>query len=259
MVDLSKTPPLEHRERVSHKDTGTAMFIATVKRYEFAQSFISGGIVLDAACGSGVGLPLLAERAVRVVGIDCSRDAMEECREAVVLDNAHFSQGYVTNLPFASATFDLLVSFETVEHIEVDYIFIHEVYRVLKRGGRAIISTPNQPITSPSGVLENPHHVREYSQTEFEELLQGRFQEVEWWGQHWGGKMREAMEGTPVKRFLAKLDPLNLRYWIPSGLYRQLNRWAGFAIQEDLGLQDMEIIRDATDEARSLIAVVTKA
>jgi SAM-dependent methyltransferase len=82
------------------------------------------------------------------------------------------------------ASFDAVVSFETVEHISDDRAFLTEVRRVLRPGGLLLLSTPNKDVTSPDGPPANPFHVREYLIHDLTRLVTGSgFQEVEVFGQ----------------------------------------------------------------------------
>jgi SAM-dependent methyltransferase len=138
-------------------------------RYQFAVQHVGGARVLDIACGTGYGLPVLQTRALQVVGADLdiraarkARAAIGNGREAVVVaDGCH--------LAFGDATFDVITSFETLEHLELRSQFLAELRRVLTPDGLCIISTPNANYTLPiNGKPRNPHHLHEYTP---EELL----------------------------------------------------------------------------------------
>ena len=142
-------------------------------RYRWA-SYLAGGAVLDAACGTGYGAALLSEGVDSVVGIDVSASAVERARI-----RAPSCTILCASLPaalgqFSDGDFDTVVSFETVEHIEDAEALIAGFHRVLKPGGRLLISTPNavSPLGDPpAGPSGNPFHVREYTRGEFLHLL----------------------------------------------------------------------------------------
>lgn len=69
----------------------------------------------------------------------CDLYAQEIRTETVPRVGADFDRG----LPFADATFDVVVCVEVIEHVRNQPALMAEIYRVLKPGGRAIVSTPN--------------------------------------------------------------------------------------------------------------------
>jgi ubiquinone/menaquinone biosynthesis C-methylase UbiE len=86
-------------------------------RYAFVASIVRGLRVLDAACGEGYGSFLLARAAAQVTGIDISADAVTHARERYASSNLAFIQGSVTQLPIPDHSVDVVVSFETIEHL----------------------------------------------------------------------------------------------------------------------------------------------
>jgi len=152
----------------------TLVHFEHVNRYTWAQPQVSGRI-LDVACGTGYGSALLA-RSGNVTGLDKHAGAIEMARgRAPQLD---FQECVLPPIPFADGSFDAVVTFETVEHIDDDVAYIAEVHRVLKRGGLLLLSTPNAAVSSPSGSIHNPWHVREYTLDGLRALL-GGFDRIE--------------------------------------------------------------------------------
>jgi SAM-dependent methyltransferase len=153
---------------------------AHLARYEWAAAQLSGR-VLDVACGTGYGAALLSRRC-EVTGIDNSEDALRHARSTA--RSARFIRHELPLIPFADASFDGVVSFETVEHIPDDRAFLAEVRRVLRPGGLFLLSTPNKEVTSPAGPPENPFHVREYRLQDLNQLTrEAGFDRVEALGQ----------------------------------------------------------------------------
>jgi len=171
-------------ERVTPGISPSNVMQEHIDRYTFALGYVKGKRVLDAACGTGYGTRLLAQVADRVTGIDISPTAINHARKkypAVALD---FIEGDVLYLPFPDSSFDVVVSFETVEHVKEYQTFIRECRRVLKQNGILICSTPNSKISSPDGVVKNPYHVIEFDSIEFTDLLLKDFALVEMYGQN---------------------------------------------------------------------------
>jgi SAM-dependent methyltransferase len=157
-----------------------------VHRYAFAQRFAEGRRVLDAACGEGYGSALLAGKAASVLGIDIDAATIERARERyATCANLAFEAGSVASLPCADASFDAVVSFETVEHIGADdqRRMLAEFARVLVPGGLLIISSPNRVEYSERAGYRNPFHVRELDRDELALLLGEAFPAQRWYRQ----------------------------------------------------------------------------
>jgi ubiquinone/menaquinone biosynthesis C-methylase UbiE len=111
--------------------------------------------------------------------------AVDYARERFGENNkASFVCADAIRLPFADNTFDVVVSFETIEHIRQCRKFLAECRRVLKEDGSLICSTPNRRIFSPN--LEKPintFHVKEFWPEEFYRLLRRYFADITFYGQ----------------------------------------------------------------------------
>jgi SAM-dependent methyltransferase len=154
-------------------------------RYAFAQGLADGRRVLDAACGEGYGSALLARRARSVLGVDLSLQAVEHARKRYGgATNLRFETGDCTQLDgLPAASFDLIVSFETLEHLQAQERMLDGFARLLAPGGLLLISTPDRHNYSDVPGFNNEHHVRELYRPEFEALLGARFPAVKLYGQ----------------------------------------------------------------------------
>lgn len=140
-------------------------------RYEFARSYVGGKTVLDIACGTGYGIGLLKQTANFVVGVDIDNDALAEAKR-----EGDVARADGLRLPFADESFDIVTSFETLEHLHERAAFLRELRRVLHTEGRLILSTPNAEYTQPkNGKPSNPFHVHEYQTEELERELNSSF------------------------------------------------------------------------------------
>lgn len=159
-------------ERLDPEEAPEASVQEHLARYRFARGLLSGSL-LDVACGSGYGTAMLG-----AVGVDLSIEALRRaCNESTRLIRCN-----ALRLPFGRV-FDGVASFETVEHVPDPERFVEECARVLKPGGRLVISTPNRELWSPHSPRPlQKHHVREFSRNEFARLLAG-FGRVELFGQ----------------------------------------------------------------------------
>jgi SAM-dependent methyltransferase len=149
-------------------------------RYTFAVRLARGKRVLDAGCGAGYGSAELARVADRVTGVDIAPDAIEYASANYAGPNLAFEAASVTALPFPDATFDLVVAFEVIEHLEDWAGLLTEARRVLAPSGQLIVSTPNRLYYTESrgahGV--NPFHVHEFDFAEFQDALKAVFPHV---------------------------------------------------------------------------------
>jgi SAM-dependent methyltransferase len=152
-------------------------------RYAFVASIVRGLRVLDAACGEGYGSFLLAHTAAQVTGIDISADAVTHARERYPSGNLTFVQGSVTKLPLPDACVDVVVSFETIEHLSPQREMLAEFRRVLKPSGLLVISSPNRPVYNEAGAVENHFHVSELDRAELKALLDPAFPRQSWHAQ----------------------------------------------------------------------------
>src|SRR4029453_6994984 len=101
--------------------------------------------VLDAACGVGYGSYILANSGAHwVTGIDVSEDAISYAKKHYAQSNVTFKKCDAEQLSLLGEVFDIVISFETIEHLNQPRKFIQEVHRSLKRGGLFICSTPNK-------------------------------------------------------------------------------------------------------------------
>jgi SAM-dependent methyltransferase len=151
---------------------GKILHAEHLARYRFTAALARGRHVLDAASGEGYGTAMLAAASASgVVGVDSAPEAVAHAREKYGLD---YREADVAELPFPDASFDLVVSFETIEHVADADRALAEFRRVLSEDGILVVSTPNPAEYR----VENPFHVREYGTEEFRELLRGHFRNV---------------------------------------------------------------------------------
>lgn len=144
-------------------------------RYALAMNFAEGKVVLDIACGEGYGANLIAEKAEKVIGIDIDETTINNAAKKYKRPNLVFKKGSATNLPLEENQFDVIISFETIEHIEQQDQMLTEIKKVLKPGGLLIISTPDKKTYSDETGFRNKFHVKELYKEEFISLIQGYF------------------------------------------------------------------------------------
>ncbi|CAM4281031.1 GT2 family glycosyltransferase/ubiquinone/menaquinone biosynthesis C-methylase UbiE [Paenibacillus endophyticus] len=153
------------------KQDYSSVYHEHMSRYTFAGPLVKGLRVLDAACGAGYGSAMLKQAgAAEVVGVDVDRASLALAERDYGGSGVSFAEADVLALPYADDSFEAVVSFETIEHVEVGAEWIKESARVLKEGGLFIVSTPNRTVTNTPIYFEempfNQHHRFEYRTTE---------------------------------------------------------------------------------------------
>lgn len=155
-------------------------------RYYFAGTLVKGLRVLDAPCGEGYGSNYLSQFANEVVGIDISKEAVEHAQKEYSKGNLKFSVSEMNSLSeFEDNSFDAVVSFEGIEHVDrsTQLTALQEFKRVLKKGGKLIISSPNKRVYSDLRNYNNPYHFSEYYFEGMKKDLGGLFKNVKFFGQ----------------------------------------------------------------------------
>lgn len=186
-----------------------------LQAYYLAKPYIKGDL-LELGCGEGRGVELLAPLADSYLALDKIDEVIEKLQKKY--PDVSFRQAVFP--PFktlADNSFDTIVSFQVIEHIKDDKAFLSEIHRVLKPGGRAILTTPNIKMT----LTRNPWHVREYTAQELTELASKYFDKVEMKGVAGNDKVMAYYEEN--KKSVAKItrfDIFNLQYRLPAPLLR---------------------------------------
>jgi len=155
-------------------------------RYAFARRFIAGKRVLDVASGEGYGSALLAAVAGSVVGVDVDPAAIEHARTTYAgRSNLRFEAGSAAALPLPDAGVDVVVSFETIEHLprEMQAPMLAEIARVLAPDGMLVLSAPNPVEYSDARDYRNPFHLHEPPREELDALLAAAFPLRRWFRQ----------------------------------------------------------------------------
>lgn len=155
-------------------------------RYALAAHWVAGLRVLDAACGEGYGSSLLAAKAREVTGVDVAAKAVAHAKSRYSAKNLAYFCADCCATPFANNSFDCIVSFETLEHLENQRALLTEFRRLLKPSGFLIISSPDKAVYTDKMGNANPFHLSELYRSEFENLLAEFFPSVRWLGQKLG-------------------------------------------------------------------------
>jgi len=152
-------------------------------RYVFARAFVAGRRVLDVACGEGYGSAMLGEAALHVTGVDIDARTLAYARATYAgRPNVEFIDGSAADLPLPDASVDVVVSFETVEHLNAgdQPRMLAEFARVLRADGVLIVSSPNRPQYSEARNHVNPFHLHELDRDELARLVDPHFPAQRW-------------------------------------------------------------------------------
>lgn len=222
------------------------------------------GDILEIGCGEGRGVEQLAPLGKSYTAIDKIGEVVNSLKKRYP-----GYQFYQANIPPVSdlkdESYDLIVTFQVIEHIKNDRLFLREINRLLREGGKALITTPNIKMS----LSRNPWHIREYTAGELKKLCEEIFSKVEMKGITGNEKVMEyyAKNKASVEK-ITRWDFLNLQYRLPAGLlkipYEILNRLNRNKLNEDdsslvaqIKHEDYQVVEDA-DSALDLFAIVEK-
>lgn len=213
---------IQTAERVSHTDlSDNYVFQRSLLAYIAAADIVSGD-VLELGTGSGYGIEHIAPKANRFVTVDKFPSQIDFTK----YPNVEFQQMTLPSLAkFADNSFDFVITFQVIEHIEDDEAFVREAARVLKPGGQLICTTPNKKMS----ITRNPWHVREYTITELENLMLKHFSAVDSKGVFGNEKIMAYYDNNKASvEKITRFDIFNLQYRLPRQLlqipYDLLNR-----------------------------------
>ncbi len=207
MSILNQLYTAERASELSASDN--VVFQRQLFAYHWARNQIRGR-VLEIGCGEGYGTRLLAEKADELVAIDKFVPGNKENFAKV-----HFIQMEVPDLKgFDDNSFDCIVCFQLIEHVEDDKRLLTEIYRVLRPGGKLYLTTPNLEMT----LTRNPYHVREYTAAPFRALFEAVFSpsKIQYLGLYGDQKVMEYYEKNKASvAKIKRLDIFNLEYRLP--------------------------------------------
>ncbi len=162
-------------------------------RYLAVRRLVRGKRVLDIACGEGYGSDLLAATAASVVGVDIDAASIAHAQETYARNasggaTVRFLCGDAAAIPLGDACVDVVVSFETIEHLVDHQRMLSEIRRVLAPGGVLVLSSPDRREYTDIPRTRNPYHLRELYQSELGALLAEHFRAHALYGQrvHYG-------------------------------------------------------------------------
>jgi len=189
---------------------------STINKYLFASALVADSIVLDIACNDGYGSLCMAEEGAQfVVGCDISKNCCIKAKKASGnYENCEFAVCDARKLPFKNRAFDVVVSLDTIEHLDNYTCFLSECARTMKRYSTMICSTPNRKATSMLFKKPlNPSHIKEFYVREIVSQLRNFFEYVSLYGQEYSLTIVMIMKQLQIKlmnfisSFIKRVDP----------------------------------------------------
>jgi len=233
-----------------------------LKAYHAAAPFVVGD-VLELGCGEGRGVDIIAKNANSYLALDKIPEVINTLAEQ--FPDQSFRQATFPPIDQPDERFDTVVNFQVIEHIKDDHLFLKEIARLLRPGGKAIISTPNIKMT----LSRNPWHTREYTGDELAEIAGKYFCHVDMRGIAGNERVMEYHEKNRASvQKIMKWDVLDLQYrlpgWILQRPYEFLNRrnrnklqTGNDALVEAIA-QDDYFLREQDDRNLDLFCILTK-
>lgn len=235
-------------ERIIPEDEVDGILSIHLKRYQFAAGYCHGKKVLDAATGVGYGAAYLTQYANEVTGIDIDNVAIDYGQIKYKHHNLQLKVADVVSTNFGDCEFDVICSFETIEHLPKIPAYLQEMVRLLATDGIYIVSTPQVRQTNHNP--QNPYHTVEFSRNDFETLLKQYFKEVEIYAQrrrqselhYW---LTRIADFTGIRKHLAKLSKLR----------QSTNKILQTTTFEDMSLNDILITKVNIERGNEIVAV----
>ena len=217
-------------ERISGKNFESKseyiLFLKHLFAYEFAQKNISEhSAILEIGCGEGYGTNLLSKKFM-ITGLDIYEQVINHASEKYGSATCKFLLFNGEKIPYPANTFDAVVSFQVIEHIKDDINFVSEVFRVLKRKGVFLITTPNRHYRLKPGQKPwNRFHEREYDSQDFFNVLNSKFCDITICGIRGTDEVQNIEIDRVQSSFLHKFDTFSIRRFVPFPLKKSLNKF----------------------------------
>jgi SAM-dependent methyltransferase len=179
MTDLQTTHPIVRTNSFATVESYIS-YLLHRKAYEYAGEMMRERSLLDWGCNDGYGLELLKGFTSQLAGLDSAEDSVRAARQRLPELSSMIQIYDGARLPFPASSFDVVTSFQVIEHVTDLRTYLSHIVEVLKQGGVAIFTTPNKLLRlDPGDKPWNPFHVREFLPSELRELLSCHFATVD--------------------------------------------------------------------------------
>ena len=215
---------MQTAERSSHLDPSeNVIFQRHMIAYKEAAKIVNG-TVLEIGCGEGYGISELAKFSNKYIGVDkFDTFISDDLRNNYDIVFHKMEIPPLKNIDENSV--DFVVTFQVIEHIQDDNYFLKEIFRVLKPGGKLLLTTPNKLMS----LSRNPWHIREYSPKEMKDILKKYFTKSQVNGVYGNDLvMKYYQKNKESVKKITRFDIFNLQYILPRWMlqipYDILNR-----------------------------------
>jgi ubiquinone/menaquinone biosynthesis C-methylase UbiE len=132
--------------------------------YIYAKRIVSNNFkILEVDSGEGYGSLIISNNNSKYIGLDIDEQTVEHFQNKYGNTSREFILYNGFDLPFKNNSFDIVISFQVIEHVESLPKYLSEIYRVLKRNGTYILTTPNRAYRLNAGQKPwNKHRLREF-------------------------------------------------------------------------------------------------
>jgi 2-polyprenyl-3-methyl-5-hydroxy-6-metoxy-1,4-benzoquinol methylase len=213
-----------------------------LKAYVIARDYVHGD-VLEVGCGEGRGISWMIDKAKSFTALDKIEEALVILREKY--PQAKFISGNIPPFNAQSDSYDVVVSFQVIEHIKDDAAYLREIHRVLKPGGVALLTTPNRPMS----LSRNPWHEREYTGAELLALAKTIFPSATIKGITGNEKVMAYHEQNrkSVQRIM-RWDIFDLQYRLPAAVLRVPYEFMNRRNRKNLKSRNNDLVMGITHE-----------
>jgi ubiquinone/menaquinone biosynthesis C-methylase UbiE len=228
--------------------------------------------VIEIGFGEGYGTHILSTGCREIVALEIEPEIVAYADEKYRSENCVFKLYDGSTIPFPDESFDVAVSFQVIEHVDNDLHFVSELHRVLKKGGRLYLTTPNKRLRLKPGQKPfNRFHKREYYSHELESILRTSFRAVKLFGANARESIRqielERLQRGPLLELILQLGihrilPISLEkvaarlFFAPR--HQRGKRENLDTLRATYSLQDFHIERSEVDESLHLFAFCEK-